>query len=207
MERYALVDFVIPVVISCFNTYNIIISWPLPIKAFQDQWNFSDQWNGGTEQPSSKSNIASLGLGVKLSEHFVERSDRNLERTDRNLERTDHGTKWPDTLTSAVWGVEPGANRIKFNQWSGRVLNPGCQDLKTSTASMVILESQYPIFPKTFQCILKGIHCGEEKNGFMRSVTCLVSYLPRCSCDIPVIREFLLFLSSAEARRRASFTD
>ena len=30
------------------------------------------------------------------------------------------------------WEVEPGTTRIKFNEWSERVLNPGSRDLKAS---------------------------------------------------------------------------
>ena len=30
------------------------------------------------------------------------------------------------------WEVEPGSTRIKFNEWSERVLNPGSLDLKAS---------------------------------------------------------------------------
>ena len=30
------------------------------------------------------------------------------------------------------WEVEPGTTRIKFNEWSERVLNPGSPDLKAS---------------------------------------------------------------------------
>ena len=31
------------------------------------------------------------------------------------------------------WEVEPGTTRIKFNEWSEWVLNPGSPDLKAST--------------------------------------------------------------------------
>ena len=44
---------------------------------------------------------------------------------------------WPEANQLAIykcgWEVEPGTTRIKFNEWSERVLNPGSLDLKASS--------------------------------------------------------------------------
>ena len=38
---------------------------------------------------------------------------------------------WPEA-NQCSWEVEPGTTRIKFNEWSERVLDPGSPDLKAS---------------------------------------------------------------------------
>ena len=74
-----------------------ILNWPLPIGAFQGQWNTTKR--------------------------------RNRTTTVKN-------PNWPEASKLAIykcsWEVEPGTTRIKFNKWSGRVLNPGSLDLKAS---------------------------------------------------------------------------
>ena len=69
-----------------------ILNWPLPIGAFQGQWN-------------------TTATSVK-------------------------NPNWPEANLLAIykitWEVEPGTTRIKFTEWSERVLNPGSPDLEES---------------------------------------------------------------------------
>ena len=75
-----------------------ILNWPLPIGAFQGQWNTTKRQNRTTT--------------------------------------TVKNPNWPEANQLAIykcgWEVEPGTTRIKFNEWSERVLNPGSPDLKAS---------------------------------------------------------------------------
>ena len=80
------------------STIQYILNWPLPIWAFQGQWNTTKRRNRTTT--------------------------------------TVKNPNWPEANQLAIykcsWEVEPGTTRIKFNEWSERVLNPGSPDLKAS---------------------------------------------------------------------------
>ena len=59
--------------------------------------------------------------------------------TTKGQNRTTTTVKNPNWLEAnqlaiykCSWEVEPGTTRIKFNEWSERVLNPGSPDLKAS---------------------------------------------------------------------------
>ena len=79
------------------HTY--ILNWPLPIGAFQGQWNTTKRRNKTTT--------------------IV----KNPNRPEANQL----------AIYKCSWEVEPGTTRIKFNEWSEQVLNPGSPVLKAST--------------------------------------------------------------------------
>ena len=80
----------------CNFTKQYILNWPLPIGAFQGQWNTTKRRN----------------------------------RTTTSVKNPN----WPEASQLAIykcrWEVEPLTTRIKINEWSERVLNPGSPDLK-----------------------------------------------------------------------------
>ena len=54
------------------------------------------------------------------------------------------------------WEVEPGTTRIKFNEWSERVLNPGSPDLKASALTTRSLHAQPAIWEKLLSNVSHG---------------------------------------------------
>ena len=54
------------------------------------------------------------------------------------------------------WEVEPGTTRIKFNEWSERVLNPGSPDLKASALTTGSLHAQPAIWEKLLSNVSHG---------------------------------------------------
>ena len=79
-----------------YEIQKYILNWPLPIGAFQGQWN----------------------------------STKRQNRTTTTVKNPN----WPEANRLAIykcsWEVEPETTRIKFSEWSERVLNPGSPDLK-----------------------------------------------------------------------------
>ena len=85
-----------PYIHTYIHTY--ILNWPLPIGAFQGQWNTTKRRNRTTT--------------------IV----KNPNRPEANQL----------AIYKCSWQVEPGTTRIKFNEWSERVLNPGSPVFKAS---------------------------------------------------------------------------
>ena len=81
-----------------YNTIQYILNWPLPIGAFQGQWNTTKRQNRTTTTVKNPNWLEANQLAIY----------------------------------KCSWEVEPGTTRIKFNEWSERVLNPGSPDLKAS---------------------------------------------------------------------------
>ena len=74
---------------------------------------------------------------VQYNTYLIDHSPhKDFSGTMKHKETTEGKNNWPEANQLAIYKcsceVQPGTTRIKFNEWSERVLNTGSLDLKAS---------------------------------------------------------------------------